>query len=195
MGEIASTGTAVAAWETIASRRIRDPGRRSLLPLDQDPYLLRNVLLCGRCSGPMTTSASQAVTIENADEVPRYYRCRGSSLRPACRPTIQVAAHEVEQEALRQLREPGGMKDISATARRFLEAHVSVWPSLTRGELSEWVRTCVWAATWNPDARTVDIVFDEIGLENAVKENPRLLAPLPAKVLRILTKKLPTRRS
>jgi hypothetical protein len=87
------------------------------------------------------------------------------------------------------------MKDISATARRFLEAHVSAWPSLTRGELNEWVRACVWAATWNPDTRTVDIVFDELGLENAVKENPRLLAPLPAKILRIPTKKRPTHKS
>jgi len=39
---------------------LREPSRRSLLPLEQDPYLLRHVLLCGRCSGPMTTSASQA---------------------------------------------------------------------------------------------------------------------------------------
>ncbi|MBN1609945.1 MAG: zinc ribbon domain-containing protein [Polyangiaceae bacterium] len=144
------------------------------------------MLLCGRCSGPMTTSASRAVTIENADDVPRYYRCRGSSQGPACRPTVQVAAREVEQEVLRRLQAPGSIRDLSPNARRFLENVVSLWPSLPRGELNHWVRTFVWAATWNPDTRKVDIVFDEIGLENATAENPELLKPLPDKVLRKL---------
>jgi len=138
---------AVAAWETIAKRRTREPSRRSLLPILQDPYMLRHVLLCGRCSGPMTTSASQAVTIESAGEVPRYYRCRGSSESPACRPTVQVAAREVEQEVLRQLQDPNSMRDLSPTARRFLEKVAPLWPSLPRGELNYWVRTFVWAAT------------------------------------------------
>lgn len=155
-----------------------------LLPLEQDPYLLRHVILCGRCSGPMTTSASQAVTIENADDVPRYYRCRGSSHGPACRPTVQVAARDVEQEVLRQLQAPGSIRDLSPNARCFLENVAPLWPSLPRGELNHWVRTFVWAATWNPDTRKVDIVFDEIGLENAIAENPELLKPLPDKVLR-----------
>jgi hypothetical protein len=39
------------------------------------------------------------------------------------------------------------------------------------------VRTFVWAATWNPDIREVDVVFDEIGLENALADNPELLKP------------------
>jgi len=177
---------AIAAWEAIARRRTREPSRRSMLPVEQDPYLLRHVLLCGKCSGPMTTSASQAVTIENADEVPRYYRCRGSSRSPACRPTVQVAAREVEQEVLRQLQAPGSIRELSPNARRFLENVAPLWPSLPRGELNHWVRTFVWAATWNPDTRKVDIVFDEIGLENAIAENPELLRPLPDKVLRKL---------
>lgn len=132
----------------------------------------------------MTTSASQAVTIENADDVPRYYRCRGSSHGPACRPTVQVAARDVEQEVLRQLQAPGSIRDLSPNARCFLENVAPLWPSLPRGELNHWVRTFVWAATWNPDTRKVDIVFDEIGLENAIAENPELLKPLPDKVLR-----------
>lgn len=177
---------AIAAWEAIARRATREPGWRAVLPIEQDPYLLRHVILCGRCSGPMTTSASQAVTIANADEVPRYYRCRGSSQGPACRPTVQVAAREVEQELLRQLQAPGSMRDISPNARRFLENVAPLWPSLPRGEINYWVRTFVWAATWNPDTRKVDIVFDEIGLENAIAENPELLKPLPDKVLRKL---------
>ncbi len=180
---------AVAAWETIAKRRTREPSRRSLLPIVQDPYMLRHVLLCGRCSGPMTTSASQAVTIENAGKVPRYYRCRGSSESPACRPTVQVAAREVEQEVLRQLQDPNSMRDLSPTARRFLEKVAPLWPSLPRGELNYWVRTFVWAATWNPDTRKVDIVFDEIGLENAIEQHPKLLAPLSEKAVRKLLRR------
>lgn len=56
------------------------------------------------------------------------------------------------------------------------------------------MRTFVWAATWNPDTRKVDIVFDEIGLENAMAKNPELLEPLPDKVLRTLDRKGPTRK-
>ncbi len=96
----------------------------------------------------------------------------------------QVAAREVEQEVLRRLQAPGSIRDLSPNACRFLENVVSLWPSLPRGELNPWVRTFVWAATWNPDTRKVDIVFDEIGLENAIAENPELLKPLPDKVLR-----------
>ena len=126
------------------------------------------------------------MTIENADEVPRYCRCRGSSQGPARRPTVQVVAREVEQELLRQLQVPDFIRDLSPNARRFLENVAPLWPSLPRGELNYWLRTFVWAATWNPDTRKVDIVFDEIGLENAIAENPELLKPLPDKVLRKL---------
>jgi DNA invertase Pin-like site-specific DNA recombinase len=169
--------------ESRAARRARGLRSSGRVPFG---YLLRHVLLCGKCSGPITTSASQAVTIENADEVPRYYRCRGSAQGPACRPTVQVAAREVEQEVLRQLQAPGSIRDLSPNARRFLENVATLWPSLPRGELNYWVRTLVWAATWNPDTRKADIVFDEIGLENAIAENPELLKPLPDKVLRKL---------
>jgi len=134
----------------------------------------------------MTTSASRAVTIENADDVARYYRCRGNSQRPACRPTVQVVAREVEQEVLRQLQAPSAMRDISPNARRFLEKLVPVWPTLPRSELNLWVRAIVWAATWHPDSRKVEVVFDEIGLENAMADSPQLLKPLSEKAVRKL---------
>lgn len=134
------------------------------------------------------------MTIENADEVPRYYRCRGNSQRPACRPPVQVAAREVEQEVLRQLQAPGSIRDLSPNARLFLENVAPLWPSLPRGELNHWVRTLVWAATWNPDPRKVDIVFDEIGLENAIAENPELRKPLSDKALRKLQRTKGARR-
>ena len=67
-----------------------------------------------------------------------------------------------------------------------LENVAPLWPSLPRGEFKYWVRTFVWAATWNPDTRRVEIVLDEIGLENAIAEDPRLLVPSPPKVLRRL---------
>jgi hypothetical protein len=51
------------------------------------------------------------------------------------------------------------------------------------------VRTFVWAATWNPDIREVDVVFDEIGLENALADNPELLKPLPEEVVRKLKRR------
>jgi hypothetical protein len=38
---------------------------------------------------------------------------------------------------------------------------------------------------WNPDTRKVDIVFDEIGLENAMAESPELLKPAPFLIFRL----------
>jgi hypothetical protein len=55
------------------------------------------------------------------------------------------------------------------------------------------VRTFVWAATWNPDTRQGEVVFDETGLENAMADNPGLLRPLPDRVLRKLQRKKGTR--
>jgi len=51
------------------------------------------------------------------------------------------------------------------------------------------VRTSVWAAAWYPDTRKVEIVFDAIGLENAMAENPELLEPLPEKFVRKLRRR------
>jgi hypothetical protein len=103
---------------------------------------------------------------------------------PACRPTVQVAAREVEQEVLHQLQVSGSIRGLSPNARCFLESVASLWPALPRGELNHWVCTFVWAATWRPDTRKVDIEFDAIGLENAIGENPEQLKPVPDKVLR-----------
>jgi hypothetical protein len=62
----------------------------------------------------------------------------------------------------------------------------TVWPTLPRSELNQWVRAIVWAATWYPDSRKVEVVFDEIGLENAMADNPELLKPLSEKAVREL---------
>ena len=87
---------------------------------------------------------------------------------------------------LRQLQTPGAIRDLSPNARRCLENVAPLWPSLPRGELNYRVRTFIWAATWNPDTRKVDLVIDEIGLDNAMAEIQELLGPLPAELLRKL---------
>src|SRR5690606_2318513 len=75
------------AWRAIDERRTRQPEPRGpALGWDRDPYMLRGLLRCAGCERVMTTSASTRVTIDNADEVPRYYRCRGDAERPACTP-------------------------------------------------------------------------------------------------------------
>ncbi|MGM0577773.1 MAG: zinc ribbon domain-containing protein [Myxococcota bacterium] len=158
--------TARAARDAIASRRTREPSPLGpLLPPDRDPYLLRGVIYCAGCSGGMTTSASTAVTIENATEVPRYYRCRGSAERPACRPSVQVSASEVEAHVFHLLQHPDRVTGASPVARQVLEALVPVWPTLTRGENNEIVRLWVWTAMWDHEKRKVTLELDEIGLE------------------------------
>lgn len=180
--------TARAARDAIASRRTREPRPLGpLLPLDRDPYLLRGVIYCAGCSGGMTTSASTAVTIENATEVPRRlasravataalacarlpYRCRGSAVRPACRPSVQVAASEVEVMVLHLLQHPERIAGASPVAKQVLDALVPVWPTLTRGETNEVVRLLVWAAMWDHAKRRVTLELDETGLERFADE-------------------------
>jgi hypothetical protein len=116
--------------------------------------------------------------------VPCHYRCRGSSQGPARSPKVQVAAREVEEEVLRQLQAPGSIRDLSH-ARCFLENVAPLWPSRPRGEINYWVPPLSGAAIWNPDTRKVDIVFDEIGLENAMAESPELLKPAPSLIFRL----------
>lgn len=67
--------------------------------------MLRGLLRCTGCGRVMTTTASAAVTMENADEVPRYYRCRGDAARPACSQPVQVTARHVEARVPTVLRE------------------------------------------------------------------------------------------
>ncbi len=158
-----------ARLATVAPAR-RPAPRCPLLPLDKDPYLLRGVIYCAGCSGGMTTSASTAVTIENATEVPRYHRCRGSSERPACRPSVQVSASEVEGMVLHLLQHPDRVAGASTVARQVLEALAPVWPTLTRGETNEVVRLLVWAAMWDHAKRRVTLELDETGLERFADE-------------------------
>lgn len=168
---IVDKATAEAAWEALARRRTRDPRPLgSLLPPDRDPYLLRGVVYCSGCHGNLSTSASAAVTLENLDRVPRYYRCRGTAERPACRPQVHVAASEVEALVLHQLQHPEQIAGASPVALQVLAALVPVWPTLTRGETNEVVRLLVWAAMWDHARRRVTLELDELGLERFADE-------------------------
>jgi hypothetical protein len=141
-----------------------------LLPPDKDPYLLRCVLYCGERGAVVTRSISTAVTTENAAELPREHRCRGSAKRPVCRPNVQVSASEVESNVLHLFRRSARIAGASTVARQMLEALAPVWPTLTRGENNEVVRLLVWAAMWDHEKRKVTQELDEIGLERFAEQ-------------------------
>lgn len=157
--------TARTAGDAIAARRTRSPRLRGpILSIDRDPFMLRGVLLCGGCGGPMTTSASKPVTIETRDQVPRYYRCRGSAERPACRPHIQIAARVVENAVLTTLRCTAGPDGAHPSAQRVLIGLRPYWAKLAPGETNEWVRLLVWAATWHHAQCRLDVDLDDFGV-------------------------------
>jgi hypothetical protein len=118
----------------------------------------------------MTTSASVAVTAENAHEVPRYYRCRGVAERPACKPGVQVSASEVEARVLHHLLHPERVEGASRVAVQVLEALVPVWPTLAREETAETARLLVRRATWEPRTRSIALDLNEPGLKRFADE-------------------------
>ena len=153
------------AHQKIAARRTRSPTSRGKVPLpDLDPYMLRSLLRCGGCGGSMTPSASRAVTIATADQVPRYYRCRGSAARPPCRPPVQVAARVVEQEVVRQLRKPCSFAGAPLDARAVLVTLDGLWSQFDRGATTLFVRRFVASATWQPRDRVLEARLDEEAL-------------------------------
>ncbi|MBX3245766.1 MAG: recombinase family protein [Myxococcales bacterium] len=124
------------AFSALDARRTREPSPRSKAPpWDQDPWMLRGLLRCTGCGRVMTTTASAAVTMENADEVPRYYRCRGDAARPACSPPVQVAARHVEARVLTVLREAHISWFRDDRSRGFLEALAPAWTAWQRDDV------------------------------------------------------------
>lgn len=163
--------TVRAAREAIAARRTREPSRPGATrSAAEDPFILRGLLACGGCGGGMTTSASVAVTAENAHEVPRYYRCRGVAERPACKPGVQVSASEVEARVLHHLLHPERVEGASRVAVQVLEALVPVWPTLAREETAETARLLVRRATWEPRTRSIALDLNEPGLKRFADE-------------------------
>lgn len=124
-----------SAFAALDIRRTRDPSPRSKAPeWDHDPWMLCGLLRCTGCGRVMTTTASAAVTMENADEVPRYYRCRGDAARPACSPPVQVAARHVEVRVLTMLREAHISWFRDDRSRGFLEALAPAWATWQRDD-------------------------------------------------------------
>ena len=105
------------ADETIRNRRTREPSER---PTDHvDPFLLRGLLVCGRCGNRMTTSSSGKV----ASRGPRYYRCRGHRCVGA-----QLRAMAIETRVTAALAKPPA--NLDPQARAACAAVASIWELL-----------------------------------------------------------------
>lgn len=173
------------AFAALDARRTREPSLRSKTPQwDQDPWMLRGLLRCTGCGRVMTTTASAAVTMENADEVPRYYRCRGDAARPACTPPVQVAARHVEARVLTVLREAHISWFRDDRSRGFLEALAPAWTAWERddvGARNAMVRGLVWAAEWDRELGLTKLVLDDITVDAFIDDDPALAETLPAR--------------
>ena len=168
------------ALVALDARRTRTPSPRPKAPAwDADPWMLRGLLRCAGCGRVMTTTASTAVTLDNADDVPRYYRCRGEPSRPACTPPVQVAARHVEARVLDVLREASPAWFPNSRSRGFL-AHIAPdWSALPPGERNAFVRGLVWAAQWDDELGLSGVELDDITIDRFIDETPSLAASLP----------------
>ena len=112
--------------------------------------------------------------MENADEVPRYYRCRGDAARPACSPPVQVAARHVEARVLTVLREAHISWFRDDRSRGFLEALAPAWAAWQRDDLgarNAMVRGLVWAAEWDRELGLTKLVLDDITVDAFIDED------------------------
>jgi hypothetical protein len=190
------------AFAALDARRTREPSPRSKAPeWDQDPWMLRGLLRCTGCGRVMTTTASAAVTMENADELPaparyarsRYCRprcarlpsrCCGDAARPACSPPVQVAARHVEARVLTVLREAHISWFRDDRSRGFLEALAPAWAAWQHddvGARNAMVRGLVWAAEWDRELGLTTLVLDDITVDAFIDENSVLTETLPAR--------------
>ena len=100
------------------------------------------------------------LTVETADSVPRYYRCRGSVAYPACQPAVQVPAREVEEAVIARLRQPSSIRGAPPLIRLFLGWIDDLWERLDRRGKNVFVQAFVHGATWHPENRRVTVELD-----------------------------------
>ncbi|HHH29990.1 MAG TPA: recombinase family protein [Polyangiaceae bacterium] len=177
---VVDSDLAERAWRAIDERRTRTTAPRGpALEWDRDPYMLRGLLRCVGCGRVMTTSASAKVTIDNPDEVPRYYRCRGDASRPACAPPVQVPAQRIEPMVLDVLRKANSHLFPDARSRGLLEHLRPSWSTWSRADRNLMVRNLVWSIRWHPRRGLVGFVLDDIAIDNFIEQGGERFAHLP----------------
>jgi len=170
------------AWRAIDERRTRQPEPRGpALEWDRDPYMLRGLLRCAGCERVMTTSASTKVTIDNAELVPRYYRCRGDAERPACTPSVQVSAQKVEAIVLAVLKKADPRTITDRRSRALLEHLRPSWNTWSRAERNRTVRDLVWSIRWSPRRGLPGFTLDTIAIDNFIEQGGERFAGLSAR--------------
>jgi len=168
------------AQRAIEERRTRPSAPRGpALDWDRDPYMLRGLMRCDGCGRVMTTSASSKVTLDNADEVPRYYRCRGDGERPACKPPVQIAARRIEPKVIELLKTVNPRLFPDARSRGLLEHLRPSWETWSRADRNLMVRYLVWSIRWHPRRGLVGFVLDTISIDNFIEQGGERFAHLP----------------
>lgn len=165
----------------IGARRTSDNRpRQRLLASQDDPYMLRGILRCGGCGRAMTTSASKPVSLKRPNAHPRYYRCRGTAMAAACKPPVQVPAQKTETSVIAMLRDPHVIAVQSPHVAALVKALRPRWRSMPRSQQTEWLRRVLWSVEWKPKSERLNLLFDEIGIEQLLEDEPlQLEAGLP----------------
>jgi site-specific DNA recombinase len=163
-----------------ARRTSHSRPRQRLLASQNDPYMLRGILHCGDCGRPMTTSSSKAVSLKRPNAHPRYYRCRETATRAACKPPVQVAAAKTEADVLAMLRDPNIIAAQLPHVAALLGTLRPHWRRMTRADRAAWVRRLLWSAEWKPKSARLTLIFDQIGVEQLLDdETPQVVDGLP----------------
>ncbi|MGB7345140.1 MAG: recombinase family protein [Pirellulaceae bacterium] len=132
--------------EQIANRQTRKPGRRKR----QNKLALIDVLVCGLCERPMTSSYSRRGNIRYV-----YYRCRSQAGgRPPCA-NVNVRAYDLERFVCQTLSEPA-KGDLD-----FLGGFSDYWNELSEMEQLKLLSSLVTKVVFDPVAETIDMEFNQ----------------------------------
>jgi len=140
---IIDSDTFARVQEAIATRRTRQASPRPAATAEQDPFVLRGLLVCVTCGKHMTTSASRSVAATARRDGPRYDRCRTASCNGG-----QVAGSDLESFVLELLQRPS--IELNQTTRQqcaiLVAAWGNMWPTNKRAALGALVESIRWDA-------------------------------------------------
>jgi hypothetical protein len=86
----------------------------------------------------------------------------------------------METSVIAMLRDPNMIATQSPHVAAVLKALRPRWRTMPRAEQTQWLRRLLWSAEWKPKTERLNLLFDEIGIEQLLEDEPlQIEAGLP----------------
>lgn len=95
-------------------------------------------------------------------------------------PVPAEKTEKAETSVIAMLRDPHVIAVQSPHVAALVKALRPRWRSMPRSEKTEWLRRVLWSVEWKPKSERLNLLFDEIGIEQLLEDEPlQLEAGLP----------------